>query len=341
MNGISAHIQYNMNPDAFASIIIPVYNDSTELEKVLQGIGMQTFSRDRFEVIVVDNGSTDNTRDLVKRSGDVICIVEDHYPNSPYSCRNRGLEVAKGDVIVLLDGTCIPEPDWLEQGMACLEKSGADIVSSHVIFDFRNRVTAGKLYDSNNLSTETAMKLNGVAKTASLFIKKKVFDKVGRFPEGVRSGADVRWTSRAFRMGFNMEFCYGSVARKKARSFTESVRKQWRVGKGQPAIRREQGTYLNPWKLLAGSLIPPHPSRVRKLSENKGVEVTPFLTFKLYFVAWFIWVTMALANMYSSFFLKEEKQDPAHKSDHQVKSEDTGFTKSTPVSHKLTGNVKN
>lgn len=317
-----------MNSDSFASIIIPVYNDSTELEKVLQGIGAQTCSREQYEVIVVDNGSTDNTRDLVQRFGDVIYIIEDQYTKSPYSCRNRGLEVAKGGVIVLLDGTCIPEPDWLEKGMVCLEETGADIVSSHVIFDFRGRVTAGKLYDSNNLSTESGMKSNGVAKTASLFIKKKVFDKVGRFPEGVRSGADVRWSYRASGMGFTMEFCYGSVARKKARSFTASVRKQWRVGKGQPAIRREQGKYLNPWKLLAGSLIPPHPARVRKLSENKGVEVTPYLIFKLYFVAWFIWVTMAIANIYGSFFLTAEEENPAQERDMPGKYNNTGFNKS-------------
>jgi glycosyltransferase AglE len=335
-----------MISDFFASIIIPVYNDSEELEKVLQGIGMQTFSRERYEVIVVDNGSTDNTRDLVQQFGDVIYIREDNYLNSPYSCRNRGLEVAKGGVIVLLDGTCIPEPDWLEQGMACIEKTGADIVSSHVIFDFRNRVTAGKLYDSNNLSKESVMKSNGVAKTASLFIRKEVFDKVGRFPEGVRSGADVRWSSRASGMGFTMEYCYGSVARKKARSFTASVRKQWRVGKGQPAIRREQGKYLNPWKLLAGSLLPPHPARVSKLTENKGVEVTHYLIFKLYFVAWFIWVTMALANIYGSYFLKEEMNgleetnNLTPERDMPGKFEDTDFNKNGTEYRVYTGSAK-
>ncbi|MFU8862061.1 MAG: glycosyltransferase [Cyclonatronaceae bacterium] len=288
-----------------ASIIIPVFNDAVELKKVLNALHNQRLVNGSFQVIVVDNGSADKPGDIVKGYDGVEYLIENRHLNSPYSCRNRGLEIAKGDVIVLLDGTCIPEPDWLEQGLKCINDRGADIVSSHVEFDFRGRITAGKLYDSNNLSTERAMKENGVAKTASLFIRKKVFDAVGPFPEGVRSGADVRWTRKASAMGFRMEYCYESVAKKKARFFVESVKKQWRVGKGQPAIRKEQGNNLNPFRLLVSSMIPPRWGRVKKLAANKNVTVDSWLLFRLYFVAWFIWIVMGMANVYGTWFLEE------------------------------------
>lgn len=289
-----------------ASIIIPVYNEVEELKKVLSALQEQTVNLTDYEIIVVDNGSTDNTGELVKSFKYVKYIIEDENLNSPYSCRNRGLEIAIGDVIVLLDGTCIPEKDWLEKGLNCFANSGADIISSNVRFNFNGRVTAGKLYDSNNLSTETAIKKRGVAKTASLFIKKGVFDVVGKFPEGVRSGADVRWTKKASDMGFKLAYCNNSIAWKKARTFSQSLKKQWRVGKGQPAIWKELGQEINPFKRLISSLIPYNPQKVNRLAANKGVEVTSYLKFKLYFVAYIVWITMSLANIYGTWLMRKD-----------------------------------
>jgi glycosyltransferase AglE len=292
-----------------ASVLIPVYNESGELEKVLNALEKQSAPRDTFEIIVIDNGSTDNTKSLVNRYDGVIYLLEDQHLKSPYSCRNRGIEISQGNVIVLLDGTCIPEEKWLEKGLECLETMQADIVSSNVRFDFRGRVTAGKLYDSNNLSTESAIREKGVAKTASLFIRKEVFDETGYFPEGVRSGADVRWTRQATGMGFKLDFCKDSVAWKKARTFPQSVKKQWRVGKGQPAIWKEEGIQKSSLKKFIRSLLPYHPKKVNKLAANKGVEVNGYLKFKLYFVAWFIWIVMSAGNMYGVYLMRKEKAE--------------------------------
>lgn len=290
-----------------ASIIIPVYNEASELKKVLFGLQHQTVSDGKFEVIVVDNGSTDDTKQVVEEFDRVLYLIEDENLNSPYSCRNRGIEIAKGEVIVLLDGTCIPELDWLDKGLNCLQEKKADIISSNVQFDFRGNVTAGKLYDSNNLSTEQAVKTKGIAKTASLFVKKNVFNETGLFPEGVRSGADVRWTAKATDAGFKLEFCQDSTAWKKARTYFQSVKKQWRVGKGQPAIWKERGDkYINPYKRLVSHLIPYHPRKINKLASDKGVDVSAHLKFKLYFVAYSIWIIMAVANIYGEWLIKKK-----------------------------------
>lgn len=291
------------------SIIIPVYNEAVELEKVLTSLGRQTVNQSEFEVIVVDNASTDNTRELVRRFKEVIYLREDRHLNSPYSCRNRGLEIAKGNIIVLLDGTCIPEPDWLEKGLNFMDAQKADMISSNVIFDFRGKVTAGKLYDSNNLKIERSIQERGAVMTASLFVRREVFEQVGRFPEGVRSGGDLRWTHRATRQGFSLMFCRDSIAKKKARTFLQSVHKQWRVGKAQPAIWEERGIQKNVFKKLIRSLIPSDPRKIKRLFEDKGIEVTPYQKFKLYFVANFIWVVMSAANVYGRYFMKKEEEE--------------------------------
>jgi len=291
-----------------ASIVIPVYNQSAELEKLLEILQQQTYPKDKFEVIVADNGSTDDTRELVSRYEGVQHLLQDEYLNSSYSSRNRGVEMSKGDVVVLLDGTVLPEKDWLAEGLKCMDKLGADIVTSDVKFDYGEVVTAGKIYDSNNLSTESAVENRGVAKTASLFVKKEVFETIGLFKEGADTAEDVIWTWRASQNGFKIKYCYGSVAHKKAKTFLQSVKKQWRDGKGQPAIWKEQGVEKNAVKKLISNLIPYHPRRLNKLVANKDVEVSLFMKVKLYFVAYVVWVTMSLANVYGSYQLKKEQQ---------------------------------
>lgn len=284
-----------------ASVIIPVYNDADELKRVLTALEKQTVPSETFEIIVVDNDSTDHTRQVVSSFKGVKYLIENVHLNSPYSCRNRGIEISGGGVIILLDGTCIPEPEWMENGLKCLERKDADIISSHVIFDFRGRVTAAKIYDSNNLSKKSVVENKGVAKTASLFVRKKVFDKFGTFPEGVRSGADVRWTRLATHLGFRLAYCHHSVARKKARTYFQSIKKQWRVGKGQPEIWREEGREINLYKKLISSMIPYNPRKVNKLASGKGVEVSTYVKVKLYFVAYSVWIVMSLANIYGDW----------------------------------------
>lgn len=292
-----------------ASIIIPVYNDAAELKRVLASLQNQTIENSLFEIIVVDNGSTDHTKSVVKEFEGVKYLLEDEHLNSPYSCRNRGIEISAGEVIILLDGTCIPESDWLEEGLKCLDSTKADMISSNVRFDFRGRITAGKVYDSNNLRIESSIRKRGAVMTASLFVRREVFEKVGTFPEGVRSGADLRWTGMATRQGMKLEFCSRSVAKKKARSYLESIKKQWRVGKGQPAIWKDHGkTNVNLYKKLISSLIPYHPRKINKLASNKGVGVSGYVKFKLYFVAYSIWIVMSVANIYGDWKMNNQRE---------------------------------
>lgn len=289
-----------------ASILIPVYNDAEELETVLTGLGSQTIDSSHFEIIVIDNGSDDHVRQVVESFDGVRYLQEVEYLESPYSSRNRGIEASSGDVIVLLDSTCKPERDWLEKGLHCMRRQKADIVSSNVKFDFRDDVTAGKVYDSNNISSEFSVNENGVAKTASLFVRKELFDRVGLFPEGVRSGADVRWVSAATTAGFKLVYCNDSVALKKARTWSQSIKKQWRVGKWQPAIWRENNQSVNFYKKLVSHFIPFHPRRVAKLAAGKGVNVSNAVKIRLYFFTYLIRILMAAANIYGEWFLPKD-----------------------------------
>lgn len=99
--------------DAFrASIIIPVYNAGPLLRNCLRALEHQTVPASDFEVIVVDDGSTDGTADIVREFPRVRLVRQGN--QGPAAARNRGVELATAPVVVFTDSDCEPTPGWLE-----------------------------------------------------------------------------------------------------------------------------------------------------------------------------------------------------------------------------------
>ncbi|MCG8485072.1 MAG: glycosyltransferase [Clostridia bacterium] len=223
------------------SIIIPVFNDAIAIKTTINAILGQKFDLKQCEIIIIDNGSTDDTIDVVSKFKDIDILFEHKQLASPYSARNRGIENSEGEIIVLLDATCCPCNYWLEEGVKTLERNNADIVAGNVLFDFQDKITCGKIYDSIiNIKMKESVLEKQTAKTANLFIRREVFEKIGLFPEGVRSGADVRWTRTATQNRCKMLFSEEAYVKKVARGFADLIKKQWRVGLGQPQYWLEQ-----------------------------------------------------------------------------------------------------
>jgi exopolysaccharide biosynthesis polyprenyl glycosylphosphotransferase len=99
------------NPDI--SVVIPVYNSARTLKLCLESICHgQTFPEDRYEVIVIDDGSTDRSPEIAKAYP-----VRYHYQKNqgPGVARNEGVAQSRGDIVLFTDSDCVPEPDWIEE----------------------------------------------------------------------------------------------------------------------------------------------------------------------------------------------------------------------------------
>ncbi len=107
-----------------ASIIIPAYNEEERIATVIQAALAQVY--DDFEVIVVDNASTDRTAEIA-RTFPVTVVFEPKKGTS--AARECGRQHASGDVIANVDADCIPSPDWLAKGVRYLRNPAIVAVS--------------------------------------------------------------------------------------------------------------------------------------------------------------------------------------------------------------------
>jgi len=99
------------------SVIVPVLNGMSVLPHCLEALAASDLDRSRWELIVVDDGSTDDTRDLAGRHADLVLFV-DRGPKGPAFARNRGSERASGDVLLFIDADVCVHPDTLSRTVA-------------------------------------------------------------------------------------------------------------------------------------------------------------------------------------------------------------------------------
>lgn len=136
------------------SIIIPAYNRTGTLRQTLTAATDQDFSQ--YEVIVVDDGSSDGTPEMVEHEFPSVQLLRQ--PNrGPAAARNRGIEAATGDIIAFTDDDCLPPNDWLARladgyarypqvaGVGGGLKAPPDILASNVYAQYE-RYVAQQVY---------------------------------------------------------------------------------------------------------------------------------------------------------------------------------------------------
>ena len=98
------------------SVVVPAYQAAQEIERCVEALDRQSIPRGRYEIIVVDDGSTDGTADVARAAGADRIVLLPHA--GPAAARNAGVEVARGGIVLFTDADCEPSPRWLEQMVA-------------------------------------------------------------------------------------------------------------------------------------------------------------------------------------------------------------------------------
>ena len=183
------------------SVIVPAHNAAATLPRTLEALTAQELA-DPYEVVVVDDGSDDDTAALAEAAGGPVTVVRQECLG-PAAARNRGVAVARGEVLAFTDADCFPVPTWLAAGLRGMEQ--AELVQGAVNADPQATIEP---FDRTLWVTHET----GLYESANLFVSRQVFEQVGGFepilplPRGAHFGEDILFGWRARRAGARSAF---------------------------------------------------------------------------------------------------------------------------------------
>ena len=212
--------------DPQASVIVPARDAQETLPRTLRALRAQRLGGD-FEVIVVDDGSSDGTAAVANQAGDGVTLVSQP-PLGPAAARNFGVSRARGELLAFCDADVVPVDGWLRAGVSAL--GDAELVQGSVLPDPSAELGP---FDRTIWVTHAA----GLWETANLFVRRELFVRLGGFEQWLRprSGKalaeDVWFGYRALRAGASTSFCAEALAHHAVfeRDWREYVRERWRL----------------------------------------------------------------------------------------------------------------
>lgn len=235
----------------FVSVIVPVYGAAEGLGECLDRLAAQTYPSDRYEVIVVDNGSP--SIEAVVR-GREVRVLREPRPGS-YTARNTGIRHAAGEVFAFTDDDCLPEADWLAHGVAALGSAGSTgIVAGEIgIVAPRPAGVAPATYAYSAIYSFRGRKDGPTyGATANLFVRRDVMERLGPFDERLLSGGDWMWGFRAGQQGVATRFHDDVRVLHRVRPTVAAIVKRELRLAGGSQMRRERPGSL---RTLAGQVV--------------------------------------------------------------------------------------
>jgi glycosyltransferase involved in cell wall biosynthesis len=231
------------------SVVVPVRNGEDTIADLLQALANQAGAPDDTEIIVVDNGSTDCTRDIVRAAG--VTLLEESKPG-PSSARNRGTHAARGDVIAYTDADCMPTRRWL----SALTGPFADpamVMTAGRTLSYQPRTGAQRYMAASPLKTaETSFRRARFPFAASenVAMRRGRVLEIGGWAEDLTTAEDVDLCFR-LRQRFGVEISYvpDAVVFHRDRETDAALREQARgYGAGMARLYRRYPEHLE-WGL--------------------------------------------------------------------------------------------
>jgi len=243
------------------SVVIPIYNGETDLPELINCLKAQTYPVDWVEYLLVDNNSSDRTAMLIEaaakgfllgsmegtteaqrtqreeeeddggETGINVFLLTENQIQSSYAARNKGINRARGDIIVFTDADCRPEPQWLESLIQPFLHPSVGIVAGEVLPLPGKTIWEKHAALENTLSQKhtLANTFCPYGQTANLAIRRQIFAEVGLFRPYLTSGGDADLCWRILReTSYKLEFAEDAIVRHRHRSSFKQLQSQWR-----------------------------------------------------------------------------------------------------------------
>jgi GT2 family glycosyltransferase len=240
------------------SIVIPVFNKASLTRRCLDSLLDDSREDADFDVIVVDDASTDSTADLLAAYGDCLRVIT-HATNSGFAAAcNAGAAAGSGEYLVFLNNDTLPQPGWLDALVAYADAHElASVVGSKLLFPdgtvqhagvaicqdgYPRHIYAG--FSADHPAVNRSKRFQ-VVTGACMLVRRSSFEEIGGFDTAFRNGyEDVDLCLRLSQLGFQTHYCHESVL-----FHLESVSRQVPMSGQLPRHEVEHNTklYVDRW----------------------------------------------------------------------------------------------
>ena len=224
------------------SIIVPVYNNSDGIQNLLKALKSQNYPQDRYDVLIVDNGSKDDTLNVIQAAIDDLdnfqLLIEDNIKGS-YAARNKGVLAANGSILAFTDSDCIPIPSWISSGVKNLLKYQVSYGGGQIKYIYsKEKPNLYEKFDTlHRLNQQYYIENRRFSATANLFIYKILAIKVGMFNADLLSSGDLEFGQRIYKLKHKIIYIPDAIVKHTARkTFNANMKKSIRLAVGRKQI---------------------------------------------------------------------------------------------------------
>ncbi|MBN1529079.1 MAG: glycosyltransferase [Thermoleophilaceae bacterium] len=229
------------------SVVVATHNRSLRLRQLLAGLRAQTLPLDAFEVVVVDDGSSDATQEVLTaeaRRGDLrLCIPPPVARAGPAAARNAGWRLARAPFVAFTDDDCVPTPGWLETLLDAARRRPDAIVRGRTLPNPAEAHALGSFSKTIHIDGPSAN-----FETCNVAYPRTLLERIGGFDEsyGAGMGEDSDLGCRALAAGGLPAFEPGAlvhhavIARRPAAALRDALHAtdHVRLYKEHPRLRR-------------------------------------------------------------------------------------------------------
>jgi len=185
------------------SVVIPALNEEKMIGRCLEALAQAAFARERFEVIVVDNGSKDRTREIAESFQDRLNLrVLEKRGARISALRNFGVREARGAIVAFLDADCLAQREWLERIVDRVTQERGQIVGAHYLLP-ENSTWVGRTWHRYQ-EAEKSGEVSHVP-AGDLIMRREDFLRIGGFDETIQTNEDYELCERARAHGMTVQ----------------------------------------------------------------------------------------------------------------------------------------
>ena len=261
-------------PPVDVSIVVPARDASRLIADCVHALLSQEECPFSFEVLVVDDGSSDDTAAVARQAGARVLSIS---PSGPAAARNRGVAVTTGDIVVFTDADCVPDPGWLSRMVAPFADS--EVTATKGVYRTEQRSLAARFvqqeYESRYRRMSGRESIDFIDTYAAAFRRDR-FVEAGGFDENFPGASveDQEFSFRYSRLGGHMLFVEDAVVlHRHADTPWKYFRKKLKIAYWKVRVLKR-----HPDKIISDAHTPPN-VKVEMLTALTLLLTAPFLDF--------------------------------------------------------------